>query len=101
MAIRPKGRLRSDSGEAILQRAIAELGIADLPSFLVSDPIASGALEPVLRDRPGFEYGIHVVRPPGSHFPDKVRVLIDTLVDRFGGAPDWDRRLAASYEEPL
>jgi DNA-binding transcriptional LysR family regulator len=101
MAIRRDGRLRSDSGEAILQRAIAELGIADLPLLLVSDPIASGALEPVLRDRPRPEYGIHVVRPPGSHVPGKVRVLIDTLVDRFGGTPKWDRCLAASHEESL
>jgi DNA-binding transcriptional LysR family regulator len=99
VSIRPEGRLRSDSGEAILQWAIAGLGIADLPSFLVSDAIASGALEPILRDYPRPEYGIHVVRPPGSHVPGKVRVLIDTLVDRFGGTPYWDRCLASSHEE--
>ncbi|MXQ13338.1 LysR family transcriptional regulator [Microvirga makkahensis] len=88
VSIRPEGRLRSDSGEAILQWAIAGLGIADLPSFLVSDAIASGALEPLLPDHPRPEYGIHVVRPPGSHVPGKVRVLIDTLVERFGGTPE-------------
>ncbi|MCB5176939.1 LysR family transcriptional regulator [Microvirga lenta] len=96
IAIRPEGRLRSDSGEAILQWAIAGLGIADLPSFLVSDAIASGALEPLLPDHPRPEYGIHVVRPPGSHVPGKVRALIDSLVDRFGGTPDWDRCLTGS-----
>ncbi len=94
-AIRPEGRLRSDSGEAILQWAIAGIGIADSPSFLVSDAIESGALEPLLLSYPRPEYGIHVVRPPGSHVPGKVRVLIDTLVERFGGTPDWDRCLAA------
>jgi DNA-binding transcriptional LysR family regulator len=95
IAIRPEGRLRSDSGEAILQWAIAGLGIADSPSFLVSDAIESGALEPLLLNHPRPEYGIHVVRPPGSHVPGKVRVLIDTLAERFGGSPDWDRCLAA------
>jgi DNA-binding transcriptional LysR family regulator len=95
ISIRPEGRLRSDSGEAILQWAIAGLGIADSPSFLVSDAIESGALEPLLLNHPRPEYGIHVVRPPGSHVPGKVRVLIDTLVERFGGMPDWDRCLAA------
>ena len=93
-AIRPQGRLRSDSGEAILQWAIAGLGIADAPSFMVSDAIESGALVPLLLDYPRPEYGIHVVRPPGSHVPGKVRVLIDMLAKRFGGAPDWDRCLA-------
>jgi len=92
-SIRPQGRLRSDSGEAILQWAIAGLGIADAPSFLVSDAIESGALEPLLLEYPRPEYGIHVVRPPGAHVPGRVRVLIDTLVNHFGGTPTWDRCL--------
>jgi DNA-binding transcriptional LysR family regulator len=93
ISIRPEGRLRSDSGEAILQWAIAGLGIADVPSFLLSDAIESSALVPLLLDYPRPEYGIHVVRPPGSYVPGKVRVLIDTLVERFGGTPTWDRCL--------
>jgi DNA-binding transcriptional LysR family regulator len=92
-SIRPQGRLRSDSGEAILQWAIAGLGIADAPSFMLSDAIENGELEPLLLDYPRPEYGIHVVRPPGSYVPGKVRVLIDTLVERFGGTPTWDRCL--------
>jgi DNA-binding transcriptional LysR family regulator len=96
IAIRPEGRLRSDSGEAILQWAVAGLGIADAPSFLVADAIESGALVPLLLDYPRPEFGIHIVRPPGGHVPGKVRVLVDTLVERFGGTPDWDRCLARS-----
>jgi DNA-binding transcriptional LysR family regulator len=97
VSIRPEGRLRSDSGEAILQWAIAGLGIADLPSFLVSDAIESGSVEPLLLDHPMPEHGIHVVRPPGSWVPGKVRVLIDALVERFGRAPVWDRCLLAAH----
>lgn len=97
-SIRPQGRLRSDSGEAILHWAIAGLGIADAPSFMVSEAIESGALEPLLLDHPRPEYAIHVVRPSGSHLPGKVRVLIDTLVERFGGKPTWDGCLMKSYE---
>jgi DNA-binding transcriptional LysR family regulator len=96
ISIRPEGRLKSDSGEAILSWAIAGLGIADAPSFLLSGAIESGALEPLLLDYPRPEYGIYVVRPPGSHVPGKVRVLIDTLVERFGGTPEWDRCLVGS-----
>ena len=95
IAIRPQGRLRSDSGDAILQWAIAGLGIADAPSFMVSDAIESGALEPLLLDYSRPEYGIHVVRPPGSYVPGKIRILIDTLVEHFGGTPEWDRCLTA------
>jgi DNA-binding transcriptional LysR family regulator len=95
LAIRPEGRLRTDSGEAILQWAVAGLGIAKAPSFLVSDVIESGVLEPLLSDYPTPGYGIYVVRPPGSFVSGKVRVLIDALVQRFGGEPDWDRCLRA------
>lgn len=98
MSIRPEGRLRSDSGEAILQWAVAGLGIADAPSFLVSDAIESGALEPLLLDYPQPEFGIHIVRPPGAYVPGNVRVLIDTLVERFGGTPEWDRCLIGLSE---
>jgi DNA-binding transcriptional LysR family regulator len=93
ISVRPQGRIRSDNGEAILQWAIAGLGITEAPSFMVSDAIASGSLEPLLLDYPAPEYAIYVVRPPGAYLPGKVRVLIDTLVDSFGGEPEWERLL--------
>lgn len=87
IAFRPEGRLRSDSGDAILQWAIAGFGVAEAPSFMVSDALANGSLEPLLLDFPGPEYAIYVVRPPGTYVPGKVRVLIDTLVERLGAEP--------------
>jgi len=93
VSIRPEGHLRSDSGEAVVQWAIAGLGIADGRSFPVSDAIENGTLEPLLLDYPTPEYGIYVVRPPGLYVSAKVRALIDTLVERFGGEPNWDRCL--------
>lgn len=96
ISIRPEGRLRSDSGEAILQWAIAGLGITEAPSFMVPDAIASGSLEPLLLDYPTPEYAIYFVRPPGSYVPGKVRILIDTLVESFGGEPEWERFLTKS-----
>lgn len=93
ISVRPTGRLRSDSGETIIQWAMAGLGIAESPTFLLAEAIESGALEPLLLDYPTPEYGVYVVRPPGSSVPAKVRVLIDTLVARLGGEPHWDRCL--------
>lgn len=98
ISIRPAGRLRSDSSEAILQWAIAGLGIAALPSFLPSDALESGAIEPLLVDYPAAEFGIYVVRPPGSYVSGKVRVLFDTLAAHFGGEPVWDRCLMRERE---
>lgn len=97
--VRPKGRLQSDSGEALVQWAIEGLGIAEVPSFLAADAIEGGLLEPLLLDHATPDYGIFVVRPPGPNLPGKVRVLIDTLVERFGGDPVWDKCLMA--RQPL
>lgn len=93
ISVRPGGRLRTDSGEVAVQWAIAGLGIAEGPSFLLSEAIERGALEPLLLDYPGPEFGVYAVRPPGSYVPGKVRALIDALVERFSGTPDWDRCL--------
>jgi DNA-binding transcriptional LysR family regulator len=100
VSVRPAGRLRSDSGEAVLAWEAAGLGIAEAPSFLASDAIRSGALEPLLLDYGMPEFGIHVMRPPGAYVPGKVRVLIDALVERFGGEPDWDGCLMAERRAP-
>ncbi|QCO19504.1 LysR family transcriptional regulator (plasmid) [Azospirillum brasilense] len=85
LSVRPEGRLRTDSGDAIVQWALAGLGIAAVPLFLVSEFIASGRLEALLLDYDMPEHGLYVLRPPGPHVLGKVRILIDTLVARFGG----------------
>jgi DNA-binding transcriptional LysR family regulator len=84
---RARGRLRADSGEAILQGATAGLQLAMLPTFLVSDLIQCGALKPLLQDYATPEHGLYLVRPPGARASSKVRALIDMLVDWFGEAP--------------
>ena len=82
--------MRTDSGDAVLRAAVDGLGIGALPSFLAADAIQAGTVEPLLTGYPMAQYGIYIVRPPGAHVPGKVRVLIDLLVERFGGEPRWD-----------
>ena len=84
LTVRVKGRLRSDNGDAILQWAIAGLGVANIPEFLLADEIDAGRLQVLLPAFPGPEYAIHVIRPPGAYVPGKVRLLIDFLVERLG-----------------
>ena len=84
ITVRPRGTFKADNGAALTVAAIAGLGIAALPDFLIEAHIASGALEPVLLDFPPPEGGIYVVRPSGDFAPRKVRALIEILVERFG-----------------
>jgi DNA-binding transcriptional LysR family regulator len=102
--IRAEGRFQADNGEAVRLAAEAGLGVAVLPTFMVGAAVDSGALVPLLLDFPTPESGLHLVRPPGSHVPGKVRALTDLLVARFAGEPYWDpchmksRRAAAEAD---
>ncbi len=86
LPVRVQGRIRADNGEALREAAMAGLGIALLPSWLVAGALASGALVQVLAEYECPGSGLHVVRPPGPLAPGKVRALIDFLVARFGSS---------------
>ena len=84
--VHPQGRFKADNGPALVAGALAGLGIAALPDFLIEEHLATGALVPLLVDYPMPEAGLYVVRPPGSHPPRKVRALMEIMVERFGDA---------------
>ena len=84
VTVHPRGRFKADNGEALLSAALAGLGVAALPDFLIEAHVASGALTPVLTDYPSPEAGIYVVRPPGAYPARKIRVLIDLLIEHCG-----------------
>jgi DNA-binding transcriptional LysR family regulator len=84
--VHPRGRFKADSGAALVAAALAGLGVAALPDFLVAPHVASGALIPVVTRYPPPEAGLFIVRPPGDFPPRKVRVLTDILVEFFGDA---------------
>jgi len=84
VAVHPQGRFKADNGQALVAGALAGLGVAALPEFLIEEHIASGALVQVLVDYPIPEAGLYVVRPPGRHPPRKVCVLTEILLEKFG-----------------
>ena len=98
---RPPGRMSSDNGDTLLSWAVAGLGLAVLPTFIASDAIRSGAVEPLLLDYPMPTRALYVVRPPGAYVPGKVRVLIDLLVERFGGTPYWDPCMMEAHQRGI
>ncbi len=76
-------RLCSNNGDALRVAAVAGLGVALIPAFLVRDELRSGALVPLLD---GFEprpINLYAIYPPTRFLAAKVRVFIDFLADRF------------------
>jgi DNA-binding transcriptional LysR family regulator len=84
-----EGRFAAASGAMLRQAALAGMGLAVLPSFMIAGDLAAGRLRRVLEDTfVGVELGIHAVYPEGPRPPSKVRALVDLLVQHFR-RPGW------------
>ena len=79
-------RLCSNNGDALRVAALAGLGIALIPAFLVRDEVRSGRLVALLD---GFEpkpIDLSAIYPPTRFLAAKVRLFIDFLAERFAGS---------------
>jgi DNA-binding transcriptional LysR family regulator len=82
----------SSNETSVLRRAaLAGAGIAILPTYLVGADLREGRLQRVLPRLEPEALGIHALFLSRQHLPLALRLLIDFLVQRFGGrvAP-WD-----------
>jgi DNA-binding transcriptional LysR family regulator len=89
-SVKVPARLRANNGDVLLQAAIAGLGLVASPSFLTWQALASGQLVQLL---PGYRLTstrAYAIYPNRRRLPERVRVLIDFLVARFGDEPYWD-----------
>ncbi|RKH58422.1 LysR family transcriptional regulator [Corallococcus aberystwythensis] len=81
-----RSRLRLDSGEAIRDAAVAGLGIAYLPGFLVDEDLASGRLQALLPSCETEFVPIMAIYPSKRHLPAKVRRFIDLMVEQWSAS---------------
>jgi DNA-binding transcriptional LysR family regulator len=93
VAVRVRGRLESNLGEAIRDAAIAGLGIALHSTWHVCEDLRAGRLELVLQDYSLPESGIYAVMPQRRLVPARARAFADFLALHFGRTPPWDRHL--------
>ncbi len=82
-----QGRYLITHSESILQCALAGMGLALLPDWLVSDAIESGALLRLFPEyditATDFDSAIWLLYPSRSYLPLKSRLFIDFLLQRF------------------
>ena len=65
--------------------ALAGLGIAGLPSFVVAQALRNKSLERVLPEWHMLSSTIYAAMPTRKHVPARTRVFLDFLVENFGG----------------
>lgn len=82
--VQGRSRLRLDNGEAIRDAAIAGLGIALLPDFMVADDFAAGRLCQILPDVETDEVQVAAIYPNKRLLEPRVRRFIDLMVAELG-----------------
>jgi DNA-binding transcriptional LysR family regulator len=82
IAVRAKGPLIANSGEALVPALLAGLGIARLPGFIVGPHLHAGTLVEILADWGGAPIGLHLLTPPSPLRPARVEALIAFLAAR-------------------
>ena len=87
---RPAAALRVNNGDMMRDAALAGLGLALLPSFIVGDALRSGALISVDLGQAVEAESIYVAHPEGRRASAKLRALVQCLREGFGDPPYWD-----------
>lgn len=77
-----EGRLRFDDLEAIMDAAIAGMGLAFLPDWLIREAVRDGRLVTLLDDHPALVIDTYAVWPVNRTPPVRLRHTIDMLVAR-------------------
>ena len=87
-SVRINGPVHANNGRFLDALAVAGVGIAFEPDFIVGPDVRAGLLTPILRDFAPPSANIYVAYPSRRHLSAKVRAFTDHLAQRFATA-DW------------
>jgi DNA-binding transcriptional LysR family regulator len=88
--VKVAGRHSINYGDAILDAAVAGIGIARLPSWLVHHELRAGRLIQVLSHATAEHSPIHALWPRARDLLPRVRATVDALVANFLPVAPWD-----------
>jgi DNA-binding transcriptional LysR family regulator len=87
-SVRIAGPIHANNGRFLTALAVAGVGIAHEPDFIVGPDVIAGSLTPILRAFAPAPASIYVVYPSRRHLSAKVRAFTDFLAARFNVA-NW------------
>lgn len=76
------GRFQSDNGDTNLEVALAGLGIAELPMWMVAEHLQANRLKQVLIDYQADTVPFNAIYPQNRYVPLKVRCFVDFLKEK-------------------
>lgn len=83
-SVRVNGRIKCNSGLALLDAAKQSIGLVQLPEYYVSEDLESGELVEVLSDYRDDKEGIWALYPQNRNLSSKVRLLVEFLSEQLG-----------------
>ncbi|HWL84554.1 MAG TPA: LysR substrate-binding domain-containing protein, partial [Polyangiaceae bacterium] len=75
----PRSNFRTNGGEELREAALAGIGIAQTPGWLVARDLTARTLRRILRDYEPEELAISAVWPSGRRLASKVSVFIEFM----------------------
>ena len=84
-------RLVANNGDFLRDMAIDGHGIILTPTFIAWQALATGDLQPLLREYWPPPLNAHAVYPQTRYLSQRARRFIDFLAERFGSNPYWDQ----------
>lgn len=78
-AVATEGRFDASDGTVLREAAIAGLGLAVLPSFMVAKDVREGRLELVLEGARRAQIGVYAITAHRAGVPSRVRAFVDAL----------------------
>lgn len=86
LALNISSRFTANDATTLMQAALADAGIVMLPTYLVSQQLKDGRLQPILPQWQLPSFTISALYPSRRHLSPAVRALLDFLVQRFANA---------------
>jgi DNA-binding transcriptional LysR family regulator len=86
---RPRGRLRCNSGHAVLDGTLRGFGLSQLPDYYVREAIREGRLISLLPENRPPNTAVWAVYPQAGHVPAKVRRVITHLREGLAARPEY------------
>ena len=83
ITVQVAGRFQTDSLEAAREAVLGGLGVAVLPAWVISEPLADGRVKAVLQRWQPPRVPMHTVYPSRRHLAPRTRAVIDFLVEEF------------------
>jgi DNA-binding transcriptional LysR family regulator len=77
--LHPEPRAQINDGEGMVAAAVAGLGLAQIPDYMATDELASGALVEVMTSHRPAAMPISAVMPSSRLMPPRVRLLLEAL----------------------